>query len=123
MDALTAFFDQYGTALTHGDLDAVASCYATPGLVVSDETSVAYASGGAVQAQLAGALQAYRDRGLVVARAVVRSADRLTAGLVLAAVDWEYLDAEGAAVAGESYRYLLRMLETGPLICVVIPVR
>jgi hypothetical protein len=118
-DTLTAFFDQCGTALTHGDLPALSSCYATPGLLVSDETAVAFTSSAAVEAAFASA--ADQHRGLIAARATVRSADRVTPGVVLADVDWEYLDTQGQAVPGTSYRYVLRMLRTGPQICVVIP--
>jgi len=36
-------------------------------------------------------------------------------------VTWEYLDAQGGAVAGESYRYLMRVIDDRPAICVVVP--
>jgi hypothetical protein len=119
VDTLTAFFDQYGTALTHGDLPALSSCYAPPGLLVSDETAVAFTSSAAVEAAFA--VAADQHRGLIAARATVRSMDRITPGVVLADVDWEYLDSQGQAVPGTSYRYVLRMLKSGPQICVVIP--
>jgi hypothetical protein len=118
-DTLTAFFDQCGTALTHGDVQALSSCYATPGLLVSAETNVAFTSSVTVEAAFAVASR--QHSGLIAARAVVRSAEQVTPGVVLADVDWEYLDSEGQAVPGISYRYVLRMLKTGPRICVVIP--
>ena len=45
---LTDFFDRYGAALTSGDVAAVASCYALPGMVVSDTYSFTFASPAAV---------------------------------------------------------------------------
>jgi hypothetical protein len=120
-EAVVAFFERYGAALTSPDLPAVAACYATPGLIVSDERSIAIGSRAEVRAAFCGVAEACQAKRLVAAVPTVRSAQRLTSGLVLAAVDWEYVDNQGGAVAGESNHYLLRMLDTGPLICVVTP--
>jgi PIN domain nuclease of toxin-antitoxin system len=88
-------------------------------MLISDDTAVAFTSSAAVEAAFA--VAAGQHHGLIAARATVRSAERVSPGVVLADVDWEYLDAEGQAVPGTSYRYVLRMLRTGPQICVVIP--
>jgi hypothetical protein len=121
IEALTDFFDRYGTALTANDLPAVASCYAMPGMVVSDDATFSFATPAAVEAAFSGAAEAYHAKGLVAARADVLEVDWLTDGLALVAVRWEYLDAQGGAVPGESYRYLMRTVGGKPLICVVIP--
>jgi hypothetical protein len=120
-EAVTAFFERYGAALTAPDLPAVVACYATPGLIVSDERSIALGSLGEVHAAFCGIAEACQVKGLVAARPTVRSARRLTSALMLVEVDWEYVDNQGGLVAGESYHYLLRMLDAGPRICLVIP--
>lgn len=121
-EALTEFFERYGTALAAGDLPAIASCYAMPGLVVSDEATFSFATPAAVQAAFAGAAEAYHEKGLVGARGDLTGVDWLTGQLALASVNWEYLDEQGGAVPGESYQYLMRLAADGrPQICVVIP--
>lgn len=118
---LSDFFDRYGTALIANDLPAVAACYAMPGMVVADESTFSFSSPAAVEAAFAGAAETYHEKGLVAARAEVREVQWLSRALALVGVRWEYLDAEGGAVPGESYRYLMRLVEGRPMICVVIP--
>jgi len=120
-ETLTEFFDRYGTALTAGDLPAIADCYAMPGLVVADETTFSFSTPSAVETAFHGAAETYHSKGLVAARADVNEIDWLTKTLVLVSVTWEYLDAQGGAVAGESYRYLMRVIDDRPAICVVVP--
>lgn len=120
-EAVTEFFDRYGTALTASDLPTIASCYAMPGMVVSDESAFSFANPSAVEAAFAGAAETYEAKGLIAARAEIRDVKWLTDKVVLVGVEWEYLDSQGGAVPGESYRYVLRMVNGRPLINVVIP--
>lgn len=119
--ALTEFFDRYGNALIVGDLPTIAACYAMPGLVVADDATFSFTTPAAVDAAFAGAAETYREKGLVAARAELREVSWLTPALAIVSVTWEYLDAKGWAVPGESYRYVLRMVGGKPVICVVIP--
>lgn len=119
-ETLTEFFDRYGSALTAGDLDTVSSCYAMPGLVVADDATFSFTTPSAVEAAFVGASETYNAKGLVAARAEVREISWLTDKLAMVMVCWEYLDSQGGAVPGESYRYLVRV-ENRPQICVVIP--
>lgn len=123
LDNLTDFFDRYGAALTAGDLPTIASCYAMPGMVVADTYSFTFTSPAAVALSFLGAAPAYREREIVAAHAQMREVQRLGEALVMVAVDWEYLDSRGAAVTGESYRYLLRADDHGTRICTVISTR
>jgi hypothetical protein len=123
LDHLTDFFDRYGSALTRGDVSAVASCYALPGMVVSDSYSFTFVSPAAVALSFLGAAPAYREQQIVAAHAQLTDVQRLTDALVLVAVEWEYLDSRGGAVPGESYRYLLRADAGGPRITTVIATR
>jgi hypothetical protein len=117
---LTEFFDRYGSALTSGDVVAVASCYALPGMVVADSYSFTFTSPAAVALSFLGAAPAYRDQQIVAAHAQLRDVQRLSDALALVLVEWEYLDSSGHAVPGETYRYLLRTVADGPRITTVI---
>lgn len=117
---LTEFFDRYGVALTTGDVSAVASCYALPGMVVADSYSFTFASPAAVALSFLGAAPAYREQQIVAAHAQLREVQPLSDALTMVAVLWEYLDSSGNAVPGESYRYLIRVDAHGPRITTVI---
>jgi hypothetical protein len=117
---LTDFFDRYGSALTRGDVSAVAGCYALPGMVVSDSYSFTFASPAAVALSFLGAAPAYKEQQSVAAHAQLRDVQRLSSALAMVDVEWEYLDSLGNAVPGESYRYLLRVDASGPRITTVI---
>ncbi len=120
LDELTDFFGRYGAALTAGDVAAIASCYTLPGMVVSNSYSFTFTTPAAVALSFLGAAPTYRDRQIVAAHAELADIQQLGSALTLVAVRWEYLDAAGQAVAGESYRYLIRAELTGPRICTVI---
>jgi hypothetical protein len=123
LDNLTDFFDRYGSALTTGDVSAVAGCHALPGMVVADSYSFTFASPAAVALSFLGAAPAYREQQIVAAHAQLRDVQRLSAALAMVAVEWEYLDCAGNAVPGESYRYLIRADVDGPRITTVIATR
>ncbi len=120
LTGLTEFFDRYGVALTTGDVSAVASCYALPGMVVADSYSFTFASPAAVALSFLGAAPAYSEQQIVAAHAQLREVQPLSAALTMVAVTWEYLDSGGNAVPGESYRYLIRVDAYGPRITTVI---
>jgi hypothetical protein len=120
LEHLTDFFDRYGSALTRGDVSAVANCYALPGMVVADSYSFTFASPAAVALSFLGAAPAYREQQIVAAHAQLRDVQSLSDALTMVAVEWEYLDSGGGAVPGESYRYLIRSGPDGPRITTVI---
>jgi hypothetical protein len=120
LDNLTDFFDRYGSALIRGDVPAVAACYSLPGMVVSDSYSFTFQSPAAVALSFLGAAPAYREQQIVAAHAQLRDVQRISHTLALVAVEWEYLDCDGNAVPGESFRYLLRADIEGPRITTVI---
>ncbi|MET0423943.1 MAG: hypothetical protein ABW046_08720 [Actinoplanes sp.] len=117
---LTDFFDRYGAALTTGDVVTVASCYALPGMVVADAYSFTFTSPAAVALSFLGAAPAYQEQQIVAAHAQLRDVQQISTALTMVAVVWEYLDSQGNAVPGESYRYLLRLDPAGPRITTVI---
>ncbi|HWH02042.1 MAG TPA: hypothetical protein VNV66_22605 [Pilimelia sp.] len=120
LETLADFFDRYGTALLTGDLPVIAGCYALPGMVVSDAYNFTFSSPAAVALSFVGASSAYRELELVAAHAEIGEVQRLSDGLVLVSVAWEYLDSRGAPVPGERFRYVVRLADP-PQICVVLP--
>jgi hypothetical protein len=120
LEHLTDFFDRYGSALTRGDVSAVANCYALPGMVMANTYSFTFASPAAVALSFLGAAPAYREQQIVAAHAQILDVQRLSDAIAMVAVEWEYLDSTGNAVPGESYRYLVRADAEGPRITTVI---
>jgi hypothetical protein len=120
---LTDFFERYGSALTSGDVPAVAACYALPGMVVSDSYSFTFTTPAAVALSFLGAAPAYREHQIVAAHAQLHDVQQLSGTLAMVAVEWEYLDSSGNAVPGERYRYLIRSDADGPRITTVIATR
>ncbi|WP_306209359.1 hypothetical protein [Actinoplanes sp. RD1] len=123
LDHLTDFFDRYGSALTRGDVSAIAGCYALPGMVVADSYSFTFTSPAAVALSFLGAAPAYQEQQIVAAHAQLRDVRRLSTALAMVDVEWEYLDSFGNAVPGESFSYLLRSDAEGPRITTVIATR
>lgn len=117
---LTDFFDRYGSALTSGDVSAVAGCYALPGMVVADSYSFTFTSPAAVALSFLGAAPGYQEQQIVAAHAQLHEVQPLSPALTMVAVEWEYLDSGGNAVPGERYRYVLRSDANGPRITTVI---
>ncbi|MGK5741703.1 hypothetical protein [Micromonospora sp. URMC 103] len=120
LGTLADFFDRYGVALTAGDVPALAGCYALPGLVVTDTYSFSFNSLAAVALSFVGAAPDYQERELVAAHALIEDVQPVSALLTEVAVEWEFLDSQGARVPGERYRYLLRSGDGGPVICTVV---
>lgn len=117
---LTDFFDRYASALTSGDVSAIANCYALPGMVVADSYSFTFASPAAVALSFLGAAPAYHEQQIVAAHAQLRDVQWLSDALAMVAVEWEYLDSQGNAVPGENYRYVIRADAGGHRITTVI---
>lgn len=121
LETLADFFDQYGSALTAGDLPTIAACYRLPGTVVSGNYSFTFSTPAAVALSFVGAQSAYQESRVVAAHADIEEMHRISQGLVMVAVRWEYLDCDGGALAGDRFRYILQLGAQGPQICVVMP--
>jgi hypothetical protein len=117
---LTEFFDRYGAALTTGDVVAVSGCYALPGMVVADSYSFTFTTPAAVALSFLGAAPSYADQQVVAAHAQLLDVQQLSPALTMVAVAWEYLDANGNALTGERFRYVLRTDTGGTRITTVI---
>src|ERR1700759_3128962 len=87
---LTDFFGRYGSALTSGDVAAVARCYALPGIVGADSYSFTFPPPAAVALSFLGAAPAYRDQQIVAAHAELLQVEQMSRALALVHVRWEY---------------------------------
>lgn len=118
---LQTFFDDYGRALSDGNLPGIAACYDVPALVLSDDGAVPIADRGEIEIAFAGATEGYRAQGLVKARPTINRTEQLTPRLVAADVHWDYLDAEGLPQQDDDYRYILHLgADDAPHIRVVL---
>lgn len=117
---LTDFFDRYGAALIREDIAAVAGCYALPGMVVADSYSFTFTTPAAVALSFLGAAPAYREQRIVAAHAELLDVRPISEALTLVAVEWEYLSADGGALTGERFHYLIRTDASGTRITTVV---
>jgi hypothetical protein len=89
-------------------------------MVIANSYSFTFTSPAAVALSFLGASPGYTEQQIVAAHAQIRDVQRLSHALAMVAVEWEYLDSDGNAVPGESYRYLIRADRDGPRITTVI---
>lgn len=108
------FVIEYGTALSAGDGERVASMWEIPALVLSDGSSIAVTSREQV-AEFFGVQPAYyAEQGIHATRAVSVAIEQLSDELCSADVRWVGLDAEGRATNHhELSTYVLRRDEAG----------
>ena len=113
------FFELYAAALTGGDLDVLARCYAYPSIVVTGDDSLVIDTPKQV-------MSAFRNDSeaddAVVATACVRSIESPAENLAWVTVRWSYGVREGAESSADAYRYLVRDAAGEVRICTVTPV-
>jgi hypothetical protein len=113
------FFDGYGNALTEGNLEEIARCYAYPSLVITDTASRAITSREEV-------MEAFREdddsTDSTQAVATVASIESISSNVAWVTVSWSYRDEFDAEQRSDAYRYLLRNLDSAVEICTVTPV-
>lgn len=111
----TALLDAFSAAFGQGDVDAIADCYTTPAIVVTDERSVVFGSREEVIGGFVAALSRYWSSGVVPVGYTVEHETALTAGLREVTVEWRHRDATDRLRFRDRYRYLLRREADGDL--------
>ena len=113
------FFALYAAALTDGDLDTLARCYAYPSIVVTGDDSLVIDTPKQV-------MSAFRNDSAaddaLIASARVRSIESPAENLAWVTVRWSYGSREGAERSADAYRYLVRDAAGEVRICTVTPV-
>lgn len=106
-----AFFARYGEALNSGDLAGVISCFDPPSSIIDDDSTTLMVDRTALENYFAGIDERYRAQGAFSATATVERVERLTPALWLVDLRWDSFDETGApaAIAAETYKYLLRV--------------
>jgi hypothetical protein len=116
------FFRQFGEAVSAGEASALASAFATPALLISDEGAVQLSAEAEVEKLFAEAAEAYAERGVASTRADVQTIDTITDRLIHAKVRWPYLDSDGNEVGDEVSTYIIWIDGDGrPRIRVALP--
>ena len=107
--------DQLARALTSGDGEAVATLWETPAIVIGADGVHAVSSRAEVAQFFGGAKAQYDARGIASTRGDLLDLERVGNRIVIAAVRWPHLDANGREVASESSDYTLRRDDAGKL--------
>ena len=113
------FFAEYAAALSDGDLDTLARCYAYPSIVVTGDDSLVIDTPRQVVAAFRN--DAPADDPLT-ATARVRSIESPAENLAWVTVRWSYGVRGGAERSADAYRYLVRDAAGEVRICTVTPV-
>jgi hypothetical protein len=106
-DQIRQFLDNYGQALSAGDLDGVAECWDIPALVLSDEGAISVSNSDQIKQFFARAAEGYRSQGLVATRPQIERVDQLTERLIAVDVRWPAFNAAGAEQSSERSHYIL----------------
>ncbi|HHX45695.1 MAG TPA: hypothetical protein GX714_17200 [Chloroflexi bacterium] len=123
-EAMHAFLQRYGRALSAGDLAGVVACWNLPALVVSDEGVQPVSAAAEVEAFFGGAIAWYRSQGMAATRP--EDVRIVPLGRRVAAVDvtWSAQNAAGETVSTERSHYIVRLGEDGaPRVCVAVGVQ
>jgi hypothetical protein len=107
--------DALAKAVTAGDGETVATLWDTPGFVIGADAVIAVESKEQIAKFFGGAKSDYTDRGITSTRADILDLERVGDRIVIAAVRWPYLTADGKQVGSESSDYTLRRDDSGKL--------
>jgi hypothetical protein len=107
------FLEDYGKALSAGDLPAIVNSWDVPALVLSDQGARMVSEAGEVEQFFAGAIEWYKAQGKVVTRPGAVEIKRLSDRLVSVDVIWSVLDSNGTEIPGEHSYYILNISDDG----------
>lgn len=102
------FLDRFATALTAGDTKTIASLWATPALVISDEGVHLARSRSEIEEFFSGAKDDYNNRGITDTYADILRLEWPTPRTAVVDVRWPYLEESGIEIGGETSTYTLR---------------
>lgn len=107
------FFGRYAAALTNFDAGASADLWATPGTIVDDRFSGVLDSRDAMVSGLEQSYPVYKQLGLASVGYEIVDERPFSDRLVLVAVRWTFLDANGDTLTDSNPSYLLRREDSG----------
>ncbi|QSX78470.1 hypothetical protein [Agrilutibacter solisilvae] len=103
------------TAVTTGNGDLAAECWAVPALVVGDEHEQAVKTLAEVAEFFAGAREQYNAQGIGDTRPQIQWLEWISPHLALVEVRWPWLDVQGNEAGAETSTYLLKRDDAGEL--------
>ena len=109
--SLETFIENYGGALSSGDLNNIAECWEIPSLVMSEQGAVSIATKEDLKAFFEQAGASYREQGHASTVGEIISKEYLTKYIVAVDVRWPSFDDRGETRAVEMSHYLLRVGE------------
>ncbi|HSK57428.1 MAG TPA: hypothetical protein VK935_00100 [Actinomycetospora sp.] len=119
---LDQFLDRFADAFAQGDLAALADCYVTPVLFMTEWDSATFDSARELAEGFRHVVAEHRDRGMVSLSHQVETVFKPAPRIVEVGVRWTFNDEAGQALLQDRYRYLLRRVDDGGLRITVVVV-
>ena len=110
-----ALLEAVATAVTTGNGQGAADCWAVPAFVLGAQHELVVASLGEVARHFGGARAQYNARGIGDTRPEVQWLEWIGDDLALVEVRWPWLDAQGEEAGSETSTYLLKRDAAGEL--------
>lgn len=107
--------EELATAVTTGNGERAAECWAVPAFVIGDEHEQAISSLSGVEQFFGGAREIYNARGVGDTRPELQLLEWLGDSMALVEVRWPWLDSQGEEAGSETSTYLLKRDATGEL--------
>lgn len=102
------FLEGFALALTEGAVDAIASMWELPAIVVADDYVEAVQDKSDIADLFEGAREHYNSAGVTDTRPEIVRLDEITDSIVVVRVRWPWLDDDGHEVGAECSTYVLR---------------
>lgn len=110
---LREFLDDYGKALSKGDVDRIASMWSYPALIVGEQLSMAVTSQKHIRNFFSQAKEQYDRQGITHTQPIVEGLEWPTAHVALVWVRWPYVMDNNQAPYHESAVYTLKCDDSG----------
>lgn len=107
------FLDDYGQALSTGDIPGIVNCWDVPALVLSDQGASMVSEVAEIEQFFAGAIEWYRAQGMVATKLSSVEITRLSVLLVSVDAHWSVIDDTGSERPGEHSHYILSLSDDG----------
>lgn len=107
------FLEDYGQALSEGDLPEIVNCWEVPALVLSDQGARTVIESAEVEQFFAGAVEWYRAQGLLATKPSSVEIKRLSERLISADARWSMIDTGGVEKPSDHSLYILSIADDG----------
>lgn len=112
-DQIGQLLEQFGQALSEGDLHHAANCWGVPALVLSDDGATAVSASSEVEEFFSQAAEWYHLQGITSTKPEIERIDMLSEKLAAVDVRWPSFDASGKEKSSERSHYIVQLAEDG----------